>query len=197
MTWRITLAVIPAFVAAACAGAAPAQPEPDQQTTAPTGAPAAPVPPTGGAPAPPVAGGEPNTAVVTIGEERFELSGLRCVSLGGAVGVQTVEGPDYPRIDISLPPPDWESSADDWDPPSVRVIADEDDTWIANPEATALINIEPGLSQVDSFSSDGFQASGTATFMNAGDWQAAQMGLQDEPPDPVDGAFQLTCPQDR
>jgi hypothetical protein len=175
-------------VGCSAAPAAPATPPAGGQQTAPTA-------PTSAPAAPEAPAGEPSSAVVTIGEERFQLSGLRCVTLGGFVGVQTVAGPTHPRIDIEIPPPDWETSTEDWDPPSVRVIASEGNTWIANPEATALMNIEPGLSQVDSFTSDGFHATGTATFMHAGQWQRSQAGLEDEPPVPIQGTFELTCPR--
>jgi len=138
--------------------AAPAAPQPgEQQTTAPgEQRTTAPGERTTGPAAPEAPAGEPNSAVVTIGAERFELSGLRCVTLGGFVGVQWIEGPRYPQINIEVPPPDWETSGEDWDPPSVQVISSEEVTWRADPDATSLPNIEPGLSQVDSFTSDGF-----------------------------------------
>jgi hypothetical protein len=97
-------------------------------------------------------------------------------------------------VNIDLPPMDWQTSGDDWDPPSVKVSSDEE-RWSADPEDTALPNLVPGLSQVDSFSSDGFRATGTATFMDVRGWQRVGMGLEDEPPDPIAGTFEVACPE--
>jgi hypothetical protein len=158
--------------------------------------PAAPGTPDGGEPANPDDplgfGEEANTAVVTIGDQRYEFGNLRCFTVGGAIGAQSRDGD--PRVDIDLPPLDWETSGDDWSPPGIRVIVEGVGTWIANPEHTALPRIEPGLSQVDSYETDGFRATGTATFMDANGWQAAQFGLEDQPPDPVQGTFGVACP---
>jgi len=137
-------------------------------------------------------GEEANTAVVTIGDQRYEFSNLYCVTLGGAMGAVSVGG--EPTVDIDLPPMDWETSAEDWDPPGVEVDVG-DENWIADADDTGLIQIEPGLSQVDSFESDGYHATGRATFMEASAWNGVQMGLSDEAPDPVQGTFEVTCPR--
>lgn len=164
------------------------------QTAAPGGA--TPVPPgavvTANPDDPLGFGEEGNTAVVTIGDQRYEFGNLYCVTIGGAIGAVSVGG--EPTVDIDLPPMDWQTSGEGWDPPSVEVNSD-DESWSANPEDTALPSIEPGLSQVDSFTSDGFQATGTATFMHVGDWQAFQFDLSDEKPEPVQGTFEVTCPR--
>jgi len=54
---------------------------------------------------------------------------------------------------------------------------------------TLSYGIESGMSQVDSFESDGHHASGTATFI---DLQAAMMG---ESPPPMETTFEVTCPE--
>jgi hypothetical protein len=184
---RLTFVCLMAALLVGCSAAPPA---------AVPGTPGAPGTPAGGEPANPVDplgfGRDANTAVVTVGDERYEFGNLYCVTIGGAIGAVSTGGD--PRVDIDLPPPDWETSGDDWDPPSVKVTVRDVGTWIANPEDTALPNIEPGLSQVDSFSSDRFHATGTATFMEARGWQRVGMGLADEPPDPISGTFEVTCP---
>lgn len=192
---RLKFVVLMGLLLVGCSGAPPGPGGGGQPPAAPA-TPAAPETPAGGEPAnpddPSGVGRDAKTAVVTIGGERYEFADLFCVTIGGAIGAQSVGGD--PRVDIDLPPMDWETSGEDWDPPSVRVIVEGVGTWIANPVHTALSGIEPGLSQVDSYSSDRFHATGTATFMDANGWQAAQMGLQDEPPDPVAGTFEVTCP---
>lgn len=193
---RLTFVCLVAALLVGCSAAPPGIGGNGQPSPAAPGTPGAPGTPTGGEPANPDDplgfGRDANTAVVTIGDQRYEFGNLFCVTIGGAIGAVSTGGD--PRVDIDLPPMDWQTSGDDWGPPSVKVIVEDVGTWIADPEDTALFNIEPGLSQVDSFSSDRFHATGTATFMEASGWQGAQMGLEDEPPDPVTGTFEVTCP---
>ena len=194
---RLKFVVLMGLLLVGCSGAPPGVPGGgDQPPPAPT-TPAVPGTPAGGEPADPDDplgfGRDANTAVVTIGDERYEFANLFCVTIGGAIGAASTGGD--PRVDIDLPPLDWETSSEDWDPPSVRVIVDGVGTWIADPEHTALPGIEPGLSQVDSYNSDRFHATGSATFMDASGWQRVQMGLDVEPPDPVAGTFEVTCPE--
>lgn len=132
-------------------------------------------------------GNEDATAVVTIGDQTYEFGNLYCVTIGGALGAASVGGD--PQVDITLPPEDWETSGDGWDPPSIRVDSDEPYFIIhANAQlADQMTNVEPGQSQVDSFSTDGYHASGTATFLDpfAGG----------TPPEPMTGTFEVTCPR--
>lgn len=53
-------------------------------------------------------GDEANTAVVTIGDERYEFTDLYCVNMFGAFSATSVGGD--PQVSISLPPEDWETS---------------------------------------------------------------------------------------
>lgn len=192
MIHTTSLALAVTLLLAACS----AVPGTNPTATRDPGTEATPVAPDGGAttnPDDPLGfGDEANTAVVTIGDQRYEFGNLYCVTIGGALGAVSVGGD--PQVDIDIPPMDWETSADGWDPPSVQVNL-EDMNWIASPEDTALPNIEPGLSQVDSFNTDGYHATGTATFMDSSAWQGFQFGLQDEQPEPVQGTFEVTCPQ--
>lgn len=132
-------------------------------------------------------GEEENVAVVTIGDDRYEFSDLYCVSMGGAMGVSSVGGD--PQVNIDLPPLDWETSGEDWDPPSIRVSGDEPyfDMQARGETMVADARVQPGSSQVDSFESDGYRASGEATFIDA----TAVMVSQD--PEPVTGTFEVRC----
>jgi hypothetical protein len=127
------------------------------------------------------------SAVVTIDGDRYEFDGLYCVTMGGALGAASV-GAD-PSVNISLPPMDWESSPEDWDPPSVRVQSDEPyaDFQAGGDTIEFDTRLEAGMSQVDSFDSDGYRASGTATFVN--------LAIFDQPLEPVSGTFEVSCPR--
>lgn len=103
------------------------------------------------------------------------------------MGVSSVGGD--PQVNIDLPPLDWETSGEDWDPPSIRVSGDEPyfDMQARGETMVADARVQPGSSQVDSFESDGYRASGEATFIDA----TAVMVSQD--PEPVTGTFEVRC----
>jgi hypothetical protein len=126
------------------------------------------------------------SAVVIIGDERYEFDGLRCVTMGGALGAASMGGD--PSVNISLPPTDWESSGDDWDPPSVRV--DGDDPYFHFEAGGDVVLMSPDLAEtymVTSFTSDGYRASGTAAFVD--------MTQLADPPPPINGTFEVSCPR--
>lgn len=131
-------------------------------------------------------GKDSNTAVVVIGDQRYEFADLYCVTLAGALGAESLGGD--PKVDISLPPEGWETSGEDWDPPSVRIQGDEPymDLVAGNPADNRVTEEQ---SRVDSFSSDGHHATGTAIFFD----QAGYLGA-DQPPPSVSGTFEVTCP---
>jgi hypothetical protein len=131
-------------------------------------------------------GKDSNTAVVVIGGQSYEFADLYCVTLAGALGAESLGGD--PKIDISLPPEGWETSGDEWDPPSVRIQGDDPymDLVAGNPADNRITEEQ---SRVDSFSSDGHHATGTATFYD----QAAAVDA-DQPPPSVSGTFEVTCP---
>jgi hypothetical protein len=141
-------------------------------------------------------GGE--RAVVTIGEEQFSSDqSVVCISLGGAVGGTFFNDAGDIEITIDVPPEDWQSSPDDWQPPSVQVDDARDPQnerqWEAREQnATELTFVPEGASQVDSFSVSGSSASGSATFI---DVDAAFVALAEgtDPPEPVTGTFEISC----
>ncbi len=127
------------------------------------------------------------TAVVVIGDQRYEFSGLYCVTMGGALGAKSVGGD--PTVSIDLPPQDWETSAEGWDPPAVVVSIDDPYAkYSADPQAAEyLTNIKPGMSQVDSFTTDGYQASGAASFVDVADFSSGPVSIT--------GTFEVSCPR--
>ena len=132
-------------------------------------------------------GKEANTATVTIGDETYEFSNLYCVTMGGALGAQTI-GAGL-GVHIDLPPMDWETSTDGWDPPSVSV--DGDDPYLDLRAGGDFIQydnrLDPSMSQVESFDSDGHHATGTATFI---DYNALTVSGEITP---MAGSFEVTC----
>jgi hypothetical protein len=130
-------------------------------------------------------GDDDATAVVTIGDERYEFSGLYCVTMFGALSAASVGGD--PQVNIDLPPQDWETSGDEWEPPKVRVDGDEPYfQYKADPELAARGEAF-AASRVESFTSDGFQGSGTAVFMDVNDFGPS--------PSPMAGTFEVSCPR--
>jgi hypothetical protein len=129
---------------------------------------------------------EDASVLVVIGEQRFEFTNLHCVTMGGALGAASLGGD--PQVDISLPPSDWETSAEDWDAPTVRVEGDEPYfDFRAGGDVVEADSRYDGLSQVDTFTSDGYRASGTATFVDT--------ALFGEAPTPITGTFEVNCPR--
>ena len=148
------------------------------------------------------ASGDTEYAIVTIGTETYEadMSGslAACIALGGAVGgVGQIIEPGSGTIDMTIPPENWESSSDDWDPPSIRVDLGEDENgvpidWRAGGEIIESLPDLVGKSQVDSFAVDGATATGTATFIDFFQVQLAG-GDQVDDPEPVEGTFEINC----
>ncbi len=128
------------------------------------------------------------SAVVTIDGTRYEFTDLYCVTIAGAMGVQSIKG--NPKVNIDLPPLGWETSGAGWDPPSVSVSSDEPSfTLVAGAETIGYIaNLKAEDSRVDSYDTDGYCATGTATFIDANValTQAAE---------PLKGTFEVTCPR--
>lgn len=148
------------------------------------------------------ASGDTEYAIVTIGSETFEadMSGslAACIAIGGAVGgVGQIVEPGSGTIDMTIPPENWESSPDDWGPPSIRVDLGEDENgvpidWRAGGDIVESMPDLVGKSQVDSFSIDGATATGTATFIDFFQVQLAGGGQVDDP-EPVEGTFEINC----
>lgn len=106
------------------------------------------------------------TAVVEIGGTRFDFTlNTMCLSMFGALaGVGTATDGSAVTVNADFPPPGWETdTANDWEPPSIRV--DDDVTyqaWYATGDATDPYYGEGGFE----FTSDGSRAFGTASFVN-------------------------------
>ena len=180
-----------AFVLTGCAGATPdthsqrpADSEaPEDESAVPDANSAAPAGQPNGSVDNPLAvlGRADNTAVVVIGDERYEFADLYCVTIAGALGAESLGG--NPQVNIDLPPQDWETSGSDWDPPSIRVqVDDPEHDYKAGGNYTGL---SPDQSQVTSFDSDGRHATGTATFFD---------DVSHADPSSVTGTFEVTCP---
>ncbi len=133
-------------------------------------------------------GEEEATAVVIIDGQRYEFANLYCVNIGGAMSAASVGGD--PKVDFGIPPEDWETSTtQDWDPPSIRLQVDEPRTdYRAGGDVLDLLpDFQPGMSQVDSFTTDGYRASGSATFVEISDFGADLV--------PISGTFEVSCPR--
>jgi hypothetical protein len=134
-----------------------------------------------------------NSGAVTIGDETwiFDVSSL-CRSTFDAFSADgsAEDGSDV-DVHVSLPPNDWATRSDaaEWQPPSIRVWDDVNSRdWIAGGiAAAALPGVEAEMSQITSFSIEGFKAWGSASFVES---YALQRG---EPPQPVSGTFEFHC----
>lgn len=133
-------------------------------------------------------GNPPGTATVEVGDIKYEFDlNILCISMFGAMGVagQALDASAV-TVDADFPPEGWETSAEDWEPPSISIDDDERDIrWEAGGVATEMY--PEGSSQVDSFTADGRLAVGEATFVNSytiGD------DLQVET-----GRFEFHCPE--
>jgi hypothetical protein len=186
-----------AIVVAACSGGATEAPASQTPTSAPaaTAGPAAATPPgDGGAStaAPNPGGAALNTAVVTIGEERYEFSGVRCDIL--TVGyIQAGNYGGDPEVIIVLPPPGWESQGDTFSAPEVRVSVGsgiDEQVWYAGAEPPVVREIPDGSSSLEYNVPDGrpVTATGTGTFI---DTQLVNFGKEWVG---VPGSFEVTCP---
>jgi hypothetical protein len=141
------------------------------------------------------ASGEMNTAVVIIGDDRYEFTGVRCDIFAPRYIQAGTYGED-PELVIVLPPEGWESQGDTYGPPSVHVAIGDPFAggveWVAGDDGNWFGAGRPdGASQIDSYTvPDGrpVTATGTATFS---DRVALQQGGAAEP---RTGSFEVTCP---
>ncbi len=182
---QLELATVLALAVVGCASSSgqtqpPANSEaPAANTAAPTGQPSVAVDN-------PVSafGKAENSAVVVIGDQRYEFANLYCVTLAGAMGASSVGGD--PTVNIDLPPQDWETSGSDWDPPSIRI--QEDDPYLDLQAGNVLdTRVTDEQSHVDTFNSDGKHATGTATFLDLATF------MTDQSTPSVSGTFEVTC----
>ncbi len=141
-------------------------------------------------------------AIVTLGGETYEADFVetfsQCISMGGAIGaVAPIAGLEDASLDLSIPPQGWETSGEEWEPPSVGVDLGEDANgvpidWRASADVVETFPQLEGKSQVDSVTYDGTTISGTATFIDFFQAQLFVTGQVDEP-QPVMGTFEISC----
>ncbi len=142
--------------------------------------------------APNPGGGQLNTAVVTIGADRYEFSNLRC-DIFTAGYIQAGNYGEDPEVVIVLPPPGWEAQGDVFSPPSVQVSLGsglDEQVWFAGDDPPTVTSIPDGSTQLDYSVPDGrpVTATGTGSFV---DVQAINFGREWST---VAGSFEVTCP---
>ena len=181
------------IVLAACGGSGESSEPtatPGQSSASPTSENTQPVGSNGGA----------NTAVVTIGDQRYDFSmsgglGRQCLKLFGFVGGagSAADGSDI-QLSIEVPPEDWESRRDDYGPPQIRVDDEVNNRdWRAGGD---IVEQDARLSEADSrvtdFTNNGTSASGTAMFIDYTAFNVALASGRDAP-EPVPGTFEIDC----
>jgi hypothetical protein len=144
--------------------------------------------------APAAGGGDLNTAVVRVGGETYEFSGIRCDILAARYIQAGAYGED-PELVIVLPPEGWESQGDVYSPPSVRVTIGDPynggNEWVAGDDDTWFGDGKPADSRIDSYTvPDGrpVTATGTASFVDR-----AALATGNAAPAQT-GDFEVTCP---
>ena len=148
-----------------------------------------------------LSGLNPGSAVVTIGKKRYEfdMSGTiatQCSTMFGVVGGsgEASDGSDV-SLDLEIPPEGYESDPQlaELSAPALRVRDNEkDQDWRAGGENLGDSGVRAGESQVDSYSSDGKSASGTATFIDVNALRFLDR-TTNERPQPVQGSFEINC----
>ena len=123
-------------------------------------------------------------ATVTVGDTTYTATEeLVCVQLGGALSAQFSDRDAGIDINIDLPPEDWESdTAEDWDPPSVRVDVG-DEAQFESGNQLGIVGMPE--TAVSSYTIDGRTGSGEAEFVDM--FQAPDAA------EVVAGSFELTC----
>ena len=199
MTRMAALTAVLAIGLAACGGPASDAPATENASSAPLSS-ESPAIPTADAPstdapstaAPNPGGGQQNTAVVTIGTERYEFSDIRC-DIFTAGYIQAGNYGADPEVVIVLPPPGWEAQGDVFSPPSVQVSLGsglDEQVWFAGDDPPVVTSIPDGSTQLDYNVPEGrpVTATGTGTFV---DVQAINFGREWSG---VAGSFEVTCP---
>lgn len=144
-------------------------------------------------------------AVITIGDERFEVVGTDPQMNGCHVDEDGVFGGGVSSADlltmfsVHLPPDGYVVEDLFWEQalPSVEIGLADGRHWRADgnlstvPPAGGSAALEEGLSMVDSFTFDASSASGTATFV---EWSSVTVDpFAPVSADSVAGTFELTC----
>ncbi len=136
------------------------EPEPDDEAEPaeadpPADEPEAPVAPAEGA------------TVSLNGEELVLENAVVCITINDAIGGSFANADRTLSLDIDLPPPDWETSGDDWPAPSIRLDDERNDaaqqSWRAGGEVLASYSDTPAEVAVAAWEVADRSASGTAT----------------------------------
>ncbi len=134
-------------------------------------------------------GNPPGTGTVEIGDVKYEFDlSILCLSMFGAMGVAGVaaDGSDV-QVSADFPPPGWEDSAEDWEPPTVDVDDDgRDIRWEAGASVAEFYEGD-GVGEITSFTADGRIAVGEANFVNT------YSGFDN--PTVEQGRFEFACPE--
>jgi hypothetical protein len=134
-------------------------------------------------------GNPPGTGTVEIGDVKYEFDlSILCLSMFGAMGVAGVaaDGSDV-QVNADFPPPGWEDSDEDWDPPAVDVDDDQSDiSWEAGASVAEFYE-DDGVGEITSFTADGRVAVGEANFVDT------YSGFDN--PTVEKGRFEFACPE--
>jgi hypothetical protein len=134
-------------------------------------------------------GNPPGTGTVEIGETKYEFDlNILCLSMFGAMGVAGVaaDGSEV-QVNADFPPPGWENSDEDWEPPAVDVDDEERDIrWEAGASVAEFYEGD-GVGEITSFTADGRVAVGEANFVNT------YSGFEN--PTVEQGRFEFVCPE--
>ncbi len=138
-----------------------------------------------------------NRALVVIDGEQFEFDmSTTCISMAGAVGGVGFTADGLVKINLDIPPEDWETSPDGWDAPSIRIEDERDENtgrdWRTGGEVIANYENLRDIARVNTFSTEGAQSFGAATFIDLMAYDLAA-ALGDPLPDPVAGTFDINC----
>lgn len=137
-----------------------------------------------GTPATPGGGGglaASGTAVIAIGDRRYEFVDIECMTVGPLL--HGGNGDVIPHVEFTLPPQAWETSSENYSPPNVKIVLDRNEA--GRPETWTADAVGDDAGQVTDFTRDDSRASGTATFVET------TVGVFDATP--VPGTFELTC----
>lgn len=101
------------------------------------------------------------------GEELVLEDAVVCITINDAIGGSFTNADRTLSLDIDLPPPDWETSGDDWPAPSIRLDDERNETaeqsWRAGGEVLASYSETPAGVAVTTWEFADRSASGTAT----------------------------------
>lgn len=140
------------------------------------------------------------SAIVELGGERYEfdmgtlqvgeeITVGACQSIFGIIlAVGHVTDDRAISVEMEISPVDWEAKPEfGFDPPKIQLEDDDNDVvWVADARFDEVFAVETD-SQAIAIENDGFDAIGTATFINS---RAIHMG---EAPESIEGTWEVHC----